>query len=191
MIRKLKEIRKNNPRFIYSRSMVRKVDPLIYKALEEWDSMAKTTYATDYLQTITQSFDWLERPELSDKEVEERSRNIRRSGLIGHGIDISYNVGLFKTSKQLTFLDKMRGIRFARIQKKLSDVELQNSLVLKPDYYLKDTGPDGKRCSKCGCHWFNMKCIYCQHDNAPIIKNEETKTSKCSICGAEYKKESE
>lgn len=131
MKRILKKIKKECPDFKFSKKLIKNVDPLMYKALKSWDKMAETTYATDYLKTMVQTFDESSFAKTSQGTYEEKCRNARRKDLKKHGIRMSYDVALFNTSKNLSLLDRIRGIRIAKKQEKLASVEVKKSTFMK------------------------------------------------------------
>lgn len=138
MERDIKKIIKKDPNFKYSEKMIKKVDPLMYKVLQDWDMKSETTYALDYLKTMIQKFDKEQSFYVAREFYDESCASARKDDLARAGIDISYNVGLFNTSKSLNIFDKIKGMIIARNQAKLIKANVKSSLILKKNYYLDD-----------------------------------------------------
>ncbi len=126
----LNRIKRKNPDFNFSKKDIRNVDPLMYKSLEDWDAMNATHYAMDYLKTVVQSIDG---QSINDDEKEIRAENLKKSG-----IDITYNIGLLKTSKKISMMDKLKGMLIARKQKNILNANVNSSLVMSERNYEED-----------------------------------------------------
>lgn len=124
MENEMERILKEEPNFKYSPKLLKKVDPLMYKILEDWDRISLTTYSRDYLKTMTCDY----------SKSKEQCRKIRAKKLRRAGISMSYETGLFKTSKGLKFMDRVRGSIFARNQKQMCNAKVDSSFILKDDY---------------------------------------------------------
>ena len=136
----VKRLMEENPEFKASRETIKDVDYLMYKTLKEWDELNedKTSYAIDYLKTVVQEFDMDEKPGLSIDTFEEECKKIRTKNLKNSGIEISYKVGLINANSDMSILDRIRGIKIAKRQQELMDVEVINSFIIKKFYYLND-----------------------------------------------------
>lgn len=126
---KLKELKKGNKDFEYSEELIKNIDPLLYKTLESWDDVSGTNYASEYLKTMAQSYkdDDLS---TSKKTFEKKCKIIRKNKLKDCGIDISYNVGFFNTNSKLKFFDKIRGLKFAKLQEKFFGAKVNSSIIV-------------------------------------------------------------
>lgn len=132
----LKKTVEKDSNFEYSLDDMKKTDPVLFMILENWDELNQTHYATDYLKVITKKYDYKKYKKiLTRKEFKNYCRIQRENELEKCGIDISYNVGLFNTSKKINFLDKIRGYFYAKKQKNNVGAKMNSSLFLNQYYY--------------------------------------------------------
>ena len=135
----LRDIRRHiiaeDANFTYSRRAIKDVDTVMYKALQDWDSMNSTHYAIDYLKTVLQSFNsnGENTAEFKEKCKEKRAENLKKAG-----IDITYNLGMLKTSKKINMFDKIKGMMIAKKQNKVLGVNVNNSFIMNTPIYLED-----------------------------------------------------
>ncbi len=114
----LEKIQNENTNVKYSEKLIKNVDTLMYKALEDWDNINGTTYALDYLKAITQVFEKRTIKDMHKGTYKTASQSLRKKSLEDAGIDISYRIILAKANESLNIFDKMKGILIARKQKK-------------------------------------------------------------------------
>ena len=124
-----------NPNCECSVSLIKNVDPLIYRTLKDLDNLKGTSYALEYLKAMTRMFDEKRYAYLTRKEFREMCKETRRQDLEKCGIQISYNVGLFNASKRLRFSDRIKGLLWARKQRRLANVDVKS--LTSPDENIK------------------------------------------------------
>ena len=129
----IKKIMKINPKFKISKDALKKVDLLMFITLKRWDEQLNnnSNYATKYLMAVIQEFDKKNSPGISKKVFKKKCLKARADALRTAGIDITYNVGMLGANDNLSFLDKIIGIRIAKIQQKLLGVKVINKPIVQ------------------------------------------------------------
>ena len=131
--REINKIKNQDPSFKFSKNALSEVDTLLYEALKDWDNLLgnHTNYATDFLKIIMKDYTPTER-ESHAKILSRKSRKQcmieRADALKKAGIDITYNVGIFNTSKKLSLSDKIKGIMLAKKQKRFIGAKVINNI---------------------------------------------------------------
>ncbi|MBR1540367.1 MAG: hypothetical protein IJ629_04270 [Clostridia bacterium] len=138
IFRRLRRLNKKDESFQYDKGMITKVDPMLFKLLEDWDKMAGTNYSNEYLKIMTQKIERNAGGTEPTDFYKKRVQRIRMTNFFESGIRVSYNVGLLNANKSLSIFDRIRGIRFARAQRELAGADYHSSLRVKKDYYLQD-----------------------------------------------------
>ena len=131
MMKDIDAIYSSNPNAEYSMSLIKKADPLIYNILKDIDHLKGTSYGIQYLKVMTQMVDKNNYSYFSMKEFKNICKEARRINLEKSGIDISYNLGLFNTSKKISVFDKIKGLHWAINQRKYSNAKVKYSIILK------------------------------------------------------------
>lgn len=121
-------MKRKDTNFKYSNKLLKKVDPVMFATLQDWDKMAGTNYAFDYLKTAIKEID-----NIDDKEV----LNQRKKELEDSGINISYNVGLINAS-DLSLIERIKGIIYSRRQKELLGVNVHYSTFVNNEFVYED-----------------------------------------------------
>ncbi len=135
----LRDIRKyilnQYPNFNYSSKTIKNADPVMYKALKDWDNMNSTHYAIDYIRTVIQSFDY---SNIKPNLFKEKCKKTRAMNLKKAGIDITYSVGMLKTSGNMNIIDKIKGMFIAKKQNNVLGVNVINSFIMNKKSFLED-----------------------------------------------------
>lgn len=123
MNRRLKEIEKieGNNGWIAS-ELLKRIDPVLYDALEEFDTKYGTEYRHAYAKTATMQITYTEVgvPNMSmrNKRIYERKASkIRTEKLQKAGISIEYDTNLLKAEKSIRPIERIRAMRIANKQK--------------------------------------------------------------------------
>lgn len=99
--------------YAFPKKLIRNVDTVLFKTLEDYDLSFSTDYKTRYLDAI---------------KVGNYSKRRNKYLLRDLGMSIQYDVGLFGTSRKLSFTDRIRGIMKAFQQARLLGVKVDFSL---------------------------------------------------------------
>lgn len=130
IVKRLIFLEEMDPTFEFSDNLVKKVDPLLFKTLEEYDKYNGTKFADNYLKAVTKKYNIKNKTEC---------RKRRTKAMKDAGIDVSYNIGWFKMGESLTTTDIFRGLRFARNQEKLYGARVNSKIVAVRNYFLNET----------------------------------------------------
>ena len=156
--KRLKALKKTYPGFRYSKKLIKYVDPIMYKSLQDFDGRNRqsnnrletdnnkvlllddTDFSDRYLMAMTRTYPRNQYSNLSKKEYEKKCRKLRRNELKEAGIAVSYHIGLFNVSEKLSLLDRINGFIIARNQEKLIGKKaVKRSILLKKEYLLEQS----------------------------------------------------